>query len=406
MEKMRKENGGQDNIVKGDDVLTVRMFGEFSISFGERRIVDNYSGSKVWNLMGYLLCRRDRKVPQEDLIHILDSEKNTNPLTALRNNIRRLRKTLAELELPESYEPILTGEGTYGWNSELPIYIDAEKFEEGCRRALAEKDEEKKREALRKTLPLFQGPFLEKLSGEMWLNEVAEHYHSLFRNATEQAVPLLQAAGYGEEAAGYLRMALRFYPYDEELCRSLMLCLMDSANYQGAEIVYAELKERLHTDLGSLPEPQTEAIRHQILRRMRPQSMTLDAIRKELVPEEVPVGAFICNYDIFRLLYQSEERSSFRKGRYVHIGVLTVEGKDGKEISERVLFNAMENLRIVLQNSLRRVDVAARCSQSQYVLMLKEISLEDTSRVLRRVTTTFELDYPSGTVRIRSDVLL
>ena len=45
--------------------LAVRMFGEFSIRYGERELTGNLGRSKkVWSLIEYLLAHRGKEIPK------------------------------------------------------------------------------------------------------------------------------------------------------------------------------------------------------------------------------------------------------------------------------------------------------------------------------------------------------
>ena len=62
------------------EMLKVRTFGEFSLSLGNATLT--YRGArsrKIWGLMVYLLCHRDRVISQQKLIGLFWGRNRTAP---------------------------------------------------------------------------------------------------------------------------------------------------------------------------------------------------------------------------------------------------------------------------------------------------------------------------------------
>ncbi len=102
-------------------------------------------------------------------------------------------------------------------------------------------------------------------------------------------------------------------------------------------------------------------------------------------------------------LYRSEARSIARNGHSANICLLSVSGKDG-EIARRSLDPAMNNLQVLVQNNLRRGDVIARCSISQYIIMLPQANYENSRMVADRLVSAFYRRYPHSPARLRYTV--
>ena len=76
------------------DTLYIRMFGEFSVRFGENSVSDNDNRTrKIWTLLAYLICQRGRVISQKKLIELLwgDEPASNNPENALRITFHRTR---------------------------------------------------------------------------------------------------------------------------------------------------------------------------------------------------------------------------------------------------------------------------------------------------------------------------
>jgi len=89
-----------------------------------------------------------------------------------------------------------------------------------------------------------------------------------------------------------------------------------------------------------------------------------------------------------------------RSGSATHVALLSVTGEGEKTLSKRSLDKAMENLGEQIRLNLRRGDVFAKCSSSQYVIMLPQANYENSCVVCRRLEAAFFRRYPHSPVRI------
>lgn len=133
--------------------------------------------------------------------------------------------------------------------------------------------------------------------------------------------------------------------------------------------------------------------------------MSLEDIQRQLNQHTQPEGALICDYSMFQMFYQAEARAVDRRGDAIHIGILTVEGKNGKSLSPANRERAMAQLEKQIGKTLRIGDVAAACSMSQYLIMLVQANYEDSAMVVRRVASAFSRNYPRSNAKISVAVL-
>ena len=387
-------------------VLKVRMMGEFSLCLGDVKVHDSASRSrKVWILLAYLICNRDRIVPREELINQLwESEKNDNPDGAVKTTLWRARQILKPFGPSAGHEFIIQKGGGYGWNPEVPTEVDAEQFENLCRGTVAAEASSWETD-LRTALALYKGEFLGKFSSESWAEPIAAYYQNLYVNAALEMLALAKKTGYTQESVTLCKDVLRTAPYHEELYQHMMHAYMALDDYKKAAAAYEEMREVLSNNLGILPNEESQRIHQEVLQNLNAQVLSMDMIREQLREKDPPNGALICDYAVFKLFYQAEARSVARRGDAIHIGVLSVIGQDGKELPQRSLDRAMENLRTQVQNSLRRGDVAARCSASQYVVMLLQANYENSCMVCDRITHAFSRAHPHSPAQIHCTVL-
>ena len=178
------------------------MLGRCSISYGDIRIEDTGKrANKVWLLLAYLLCNRERIIPQEELIEQLwGSEKNSNPVGALKTTLWRARTLLETFGLSVGRELIVNKDNGYGWNPEVLVEVDAEEFERLCREAASAADNEEKRSKLRAALAMYRNDFLERFSSEEWVRPLTAYYNNMYIQSSLEILPLLQTEAYIEES--------------------------------------------------------------------------------------------------------------------------------------------------------------------------------------------------------------
>ena len=127
--------GGKQDIRKNS--FLIKMFGKFSIQYGDRIITDDIGRvKKVWMLIEYLIANREKAVSQEKLIEVLWSEEECeNPTGALKNLVYRARNVLKKLGETVGHEAIQYVRNTYAWNNQIPCHVDVEEFEKMCQKA-------------------------------------------------------------------------------------------------------------------------------------------------------------------------------------------------------------------------------------------------------------------------------
>ena len=111
-------------------------------------------------------------------------------------------------------------------------------------------------------------------------------------------------------------------------------------------------------------------------------------------------GALLCDYDFFRMMYQAKARMIARTGDAIHIALLTLQSRTKSDIAPKSIEIAMDNLEKHLCTSLRKGDLIARCSVSQFVIMLPQANYENSCAVCQRFIDSFERKYPHSPLKI------
>ena len=377
------------------------MLGEFSLHAGDVSISDAGNRSKkVWSLLAYLICNRDRAISQQKLITLLwgDEPDSDNPENALRITLHRLRAQLDRLWPGAGRDLIVRRDGGYAWNSQIPMELDCSRFEVLCRSTVADPDT--RLQNLLDALELYRGEFLPRQAGEMWVVPIGTHFHNLRLQATLEAAQLLSLRGRHEEAVRLCRTAATSEPYHEPLHQLLMEQLAASGNPKGAAAVYEALSKRLFDDFGIRPSEQTRAVYRTAAHSPEDRALPMEEVLQHLQEPEGNIGALLCDYDYFKVLCFAESRAMERNGNATHIALLRLSSDTDKPLTKRSLNRIMDQLEQQLRSNLRRGDTISRCSVSQYIIMLPKANYENSCMVCRRVITAFHRAHPHVTAKI------
>lgn len=383
--------------------LQVHMLGELSIHSDNHSLSSNDSRSrKIWLLLAYMICSRHHGVTQEELISQLwgDDDKSANPANALKTMFHRLRTMLSQLEGFSGYDLIIRQSGSYAWNTDIPVTLDVDQFEQLCKEAVFAKEESAKLDTYLQALSFYQGDFLPRFSTEPWVIPLAAYYHNLYLQAIEFALPRLEAQGRMAEAAELSRKAVEIDPYNEPLYRSLMRELMALGDQQGAVAVYDTISNLLFTNFGVMPSEETRALYRTAMRTINANAMSILDVQEQLREPDTSGGALYCEYDFFKTLYQAKARSLLRSGSALHICLLSVNAQSGGTLSRRSLDLCMDNLKPLLCNCLRKGDVVSRCSVNQYVFLLPQANYENSLMVCDRIVKSFCRQYPHSPAQL------
>lgn len=387
--------------------LQVQMLGQFTLRYGDRTISDSDDRSRrVWSLLAYMLYNHGRSFAQEELIHLYwsNGEKSADPGNALKSIFHRIRTALDKLQPGLGRLLIRRKAGRYFWNNVMPLSLDIEDFEAHFHAAEAAGDDDVRLAEYQAALALYAGDPLPRMTDEIWTIPIVAYYHSLYTRAAAGAIELLEKQERTAEAVALCRRAIHIEPYQEDLYEHLMRGLLRTGDMKGAMSVYEEMSEQLFAHFGVMPSETLRTLYRQATRTVNDRTLTMDEVCSQLEEPAPHSGAMVCEYDFFKILYRAEARSIARNGHSANICLLSVSGKDGEMLARRSLDPAMNNLQVLVQNNLRRGDVIARCSISQYIILLPQANYENSRMVADRLVSAFYRRYPHSPARLRYTV--
>lgn len=381
--------------------LQIQMLGGFSIRQGGRELNISGRSRKLCLLLACLICERARPVPYEELAGVLweGEPPGTNSLNALKAILHRARACLDQWVEGSGRMLILNREGCYQWNTAIPLTLDIERFQTLCHVGGESTPEEELLSRRLSALSMYRGDFF--LTGCSWAAARREALHQLYLQTTLEVLPLLDDRRRWQEIVRLAGAAFALEPCREDLCHWQMAALLHLNRRREAAQVYEALQERLLAQLGVMPSDRLRELYRAVQSECDPRAISPGTLLDRLREPHRP-GALICDYDVFRAVCHSSVRRAGRSGEPLHVALISIDG-DGV-LPKYSLDRAMDNLQSVILGNLRRGDTAARCSASQFILLLPQATYENGKMVCSRIARAFTRQFPHSPASLQVSV--
>jgi DNA-binding SARP family transcriptional activator len=253
--------------------LQVRCLGSFEVSLGWDKL-DSWRSNKAKLLLKYLIAQRGRPVPKDVLMETLWPE--CDPLAGnnnLKAAVHALRQTL-NLNGKDANDQgvafyVLFLEGSYMINPQAELWVDVDEFERHCavgRRLEKEGQIDEAMRAYELAEGLYRGDYLEDDPYEEWAllrrEALKDVYLSILGKLGEHSV---RREDY-EVGILYWQKILSKDPCREDAYRGLIRCHSRLGQRSRALHWYNLCARTTKTELNTLPDQQTEALRDRLLR--------------------------------------------------------------------------------------------------------------------------------------------
>ena len=390
-------------------MITVYSLGKFQLLNNDKTLDENAMRSDMLTkLLIYMLIHREHPITIQELSEALWNEDETeNPAGALKNLMYRLRGILKKKLGEEDF--ILTSRGVYYWNPEIEICFDAEQFEQYCKEARSGTVVSEQIENYEKAIALYQGDFMPRITDKHWLVTLSAYYRSLFLSAVKTLAERYTAEGRYEDVERICAEGLKYDEVDEWLHCHKIIALMRQNKQQLAQECYEQAVKVLHDALGIRNSRQLEMVQQELLQMKKGiDAEELESVHMDMQEEEEQEGAYICGYPVFREIYRLEARKTSRLKNSQCIMLLTLcikeEALPEKEQMKKFILNqAMNQMEGVIKQFLRIGDVAARYSDSQFVVLLPNCTYENCLIVSERIVKHFQDKNKGKRILVKTD---
>jgi DNA-binding SARP family transcriptional activator len=377
------------------DTIIITTLGEFSITCGDNTIAEKDKRSKkMWMLLKYLTAFKERGVTQSEIIEILwDGEDLSNPAGALKTQLHRLRGSLDKaLGLDTGLELVVSFSGTYAFNNSFEYIIDSAEFEKYYNNSKRDDISEKEQIGfIKKAFELYKGNFLMNSKNEKWLTPLRVYYHSIYIQIVHRLIDALFKHKQYAELINTCRRVLQIENTDQKIHILLIKSLAACGELDAAGRHYKYVMDMLYNELGVNPSPELRELYTQTINRDGALENDLDAIKQKLKEDnsETESGAFFCELEVFKSIYRLKMRDAERNEQKVQICLLTVTDPQEQGNSPKQIASEMKKLHTCVGSALRKSDIFARYSVSQFVLMLPSATEETGDAVINRITNRY-----------------
>ena len=372
--------------------IKIKMFGNFEIMVNGNVVLTQLKQAKKTCLfLEYLIMKRGQAVPHHELVDVLWADKeSSNPSTALRTLLHRYRNLVEQCGLPELTDSVITSRGSYQWNPNLACEVDVFEFERLCHEARQTTLPTRGRiERCLKLLTLYTGPLLTNSGDEMWVVPKSVYYHDLFLESIFMLVDLLKLEEEYDMIVQVCRKVMDVDLFDERLHLELMMALVKTGKKREALSQYYFATDLHYKQLGVQPSEEIRSVYKLIVQADQEMEVDIEKVQATLEEDEEGYGAFVCEYEIFKEIYQLQRRMLERYNTTMFLALLTVSNAYEQSFDPLVLDSVMKLLLEITRKNLRRGDTISRYSAMQYVVLLPAVTYETGKMVMERIKSTF-----------------
>ena len=382
---------------KVEDLLQIKTFGGFSMSYGENTISDQDNRSKkLWTILEYIIAFHDRNIPKATVIDLIWNEESISddPENALKTALHRIRAMLSGLELPEK-KAIIHKQGTFSWNNSIRCSYDFEEFISLYNKALSsERTDEEKIALLMKGFEIYKGEFLPKCATENWASNLSTRYLNIYEKLVNELAGLLVKYERFAEVTDICTTAASIDPMDENINYYLILGLYRSGNQHKAIEHYKRIVDMYYNEYGIDSPERFQALYDEITAHQSGYEADLKSIQKDLYEKNAERIAYYCDYSVFQHFYKIQARSCERNGMSIFLMLLTIRHKDKQSDDKELIRNAMDRMQGVVSSALRSSDLYSRYSKNQFIAMLPTACYENSLLIGERILKKFDSTRP------------
>lgn len=381
--------------------VRLQMMGNYLIFIDEQRIENPVSKSRKGSaLMAFLILHRGHQVHNQRLIRELWSGNATgNPENALKTLVSRVRAMLNGM-VPGLGKCIASDRGAYHWETVEGMKVDVLELMDIFDALGTEQSESRRKELYQRMMSLYVGDLYQ--TGD--LSEDAAYAEQMHRQYLENVYAYLELLNKREaynDISAVCRTALEVDNFDERLHIELMRAMVNLNRVSEAMTQYKHATNITYRYLGAEPSENMKSFYQQLNRSRKSLKFNLDAIRNELRESSNERGAFVCDYTMFKEIYNLEMRNLERLGTTMFLGIIMIGDVEDGQMDYIRLDNIMAGLIEILRANLRKGDVVTHFAPTIVALLLPTVNFDTGSMVMERVRELFYKRFPNSNIPFR-----
>ncbi len=383
------------------DVIRIQMLNSFVVYVnGKISATPGARSRKGARLLQHLILHHGEPVHNSRLLSILWDEENViNPENALKTLVSRLRQLL-ESSSPGLGRCIVADRGAYRFVPLPGMTVDVYELE-ALLEQLEENPESPERAAQQeKLLELYAGDLFLPSEGDELILSRSIALHSQYMDSVYAYLDALKQQKNAEQVIRVCRTALGVDAYDDRLHMELMTALAQTGHTTDALAQYKHALRLNYRYLGVQPSGDMQALYNRLLHIGHDLPLDLSALRAELAEDAESKSASVCEYAVFRAMYNLQMRNTEDSDEPVFFGAVMLGDPDTPLDSLRQE-TLMDGLQKILMKYLRRDGVITRMSPSLFAFLLPHIDDQACVLLMERVRRVFYRRFPQADVPCR-----
>lgn len=382
------------------DTIRIQMMDTFTVFINEKNA--EYLATKSRKgaaLMQYLILNKGQPVQNYRLLSTLwADEAGANPENALKTLVSRFRTLLNQIS--DGFgRCIVADRGAYHWENLPGMTVDVYELDDIFDRISSVKDDpDELKKLYQNMMLLYKGDLLQHLEQNDWVITRATSMHNKYMSAVYSYIEMLKSENNYNEIANVCRTALDVDNFDDRIHMELMTALINTNRTNEALLQYKHVTHINYRYLGVQPSKEMQEFYKQIIRSGKTLDFNLDSIRNELRESGKQRGAFVCEYSVFKEIYNLQMRNLERLGSTMFLCVIMVGNPDEPITDSIKQDNIMNGLLEILCNNLRKGDTITHFSPTIFALLLPTVNYTTGNLVLERVKRLFYQRYPNSNI--------
>lgn len=374
-------------------LVKISLLGGMSVDVDNQLLLNSMSKLyQHWKLLAYLVVNKNTSLSAKQIINAMygGSDDPINAQNTLKNTVYCLRKELGDNSF------ILFNDGCYKWNEENDVLLDTDMFNNLIMMLNDTNNINYKISIYKNIMEIYKGDFLPQLQKEPWAAELSLYYRQKFVNVILEYLEILFVNRQYDDILAVTNFATNIDTYNEYFYLYMFKALY-SLNMNTLIIgTYMQINKILKNNFSKEVIIEIQKIFENANKKLNKIELDISLIKdtlKETTFNDSPIkGPFFCSFEVFKQMYQLNIRAAAREERSIMLLLLTITDINDDIPDNKILLDAMLELREVLTNTIRKNDVFTQYSKAQYLLMLSTDSVDNAHIALNRIKNNF-IDY-------------
>ncbi len=373
--------------------IDIKLLGNFRLLVdGKDRTSKLENSPKKTLLLQYLILNKEKPVSSSTLLDLLwENDDSLNLSSSLKTLVSRLRKDLSDLGLDNV---ISTRPSSYLWNPSVVCHVDVFRLEELCLSLSTAKELDSiTRKNFDEVLFIYDADLSGDVVSSPAISSSVLYYRNLYFKTVYNYINLLLETNDYTQIIRICKTSLEIDFLDSRLNYELMKALMKVGKNKDALSHYQHITDLYFIHLGVKPSDEILDLYKQLIFTFKDSESTVEKIYDELIHLPDNHGAYVCDYSIFKDIYQLYTRSLKRQDIPIFLSVISIQQIGNEKIDALEMDRTMRTLQYLIQSNLRNCDTITRYSINQYALFLPNIpNYEAAKVVLHRIQKLFYSD--------------